>query len=197
MKTTILLLFAAVPASPAETAPPITAKAAVAELSRKIERTVNPDAALTKSAGPDRETGRDYDLTKNFVIRKKESGTVEKLPFLPLPVLFKEDSTQLLDAGSEANLKQLANALKSLTAKESGARFQIEGHASKDGDEAHNLKLSKDRANEISRLLVSNFHVRASILKTEGYGETYAKAEEHAIEAELEKDRVVRVVKMN
>lgn len=198
MKTIcIFLLLATLLPSPAQTATPMTSHEAVTELSRNVERTVNPEAALTKSAGPDRETERSYDLTKNIVIRRKESGTVEKLPFLALPVLFQRNSTELLDAGSETNLKQLADALKSITSREPSVRFQIEGHASKDGQDADNLKLSEDRALAISRLLVQEYQVNATLLTNKGYGEAHAKAPENSPESLLEKDRVVRVVKVN
>ena len=112
-----------------------------------------------------------------------------------LPFLFKKDSDELLDNISTANLQALADTLKVQAQAEPTARFQIEGHASKDGDDQHNQALSEKRAEAIRRRLVADYQVDAKILKSQGFGETYAVASENAAEVELQKDRVVRVVK--
>jgi outer membrane protein OmpA-like peptidoglycan-associated protein len=171
---------------------------AQAELSRKIviEESKDADAALTKSAGPDPVTETTYDLTKNIVVRKKASGTVEKLPFLNLPVLFQKDTTALVDAKSADNVKALAEALKSISSQEPGARFQIEGHASRDGTEDLNQQLSQQRADAVRRSLVADYNVNPTAIRSTGFGEKFAQAPETALEVELEKDRVVRVVKL-
>ena len=176
----------------------LTPAEAQAELSRKIviEASKDADAALTKSAGPDPVTDITYDLTKNIVVRKKASGTIEKLPFLNLPVLFQKDTTALVDAKSADNVKALAEALKSISSEEPGARFQIEGHASKDGTDEHNQELSQKRADAVRLSLVADYRVNATTVRSTGFGEKFAQSPETALEVELEKDRVVRVVKL-
>ena len=62
---------------------------------------------------------------------------------------FKPDSAQLL-AGEEQRLDQIAEILKLAD----GAKFLIEGHTARTGNEAGEMKLSKERADSIAQALV-------------------------------------------
>ncbi|MEO8885004.1 MAG: OmpA family protein, partial [Mucilaginibacter sp.] len=56
--------------------------------------------------------------------------------------------------------------------RSSGAKVEIDGFASSEGTAAHNLALSKDRANSVKTYLV-NSGVDAKKLKVKAYGETH------------------------
>jgi OOP family OmpA-OmpF porin len=49
----------------------------------------------------------------------------------------------------------------------------VKGFASAEGSPAHNIKLSVDRANAVKAYLL-NLGVKASQIKTKGYGEMHA-----------------------
>jgi OmpA-OmpF porin, OOP family len=58
----------------------------------------------------------------------------------------------------------------------SGATCQLDGYASSEGTAAHNMRLSKDRANSVKTYLV-NSGVDAKKLKVKAYGETHPIAD--------------------
>ena len=58
---------------------------------------------------------------------------------------------------------------KSADLKGSGATVTLAGYASSEGTLAHNLQLSKDRANAVKNYLI-NSGVEAKKLKAKGYG---------------------------
>jgi OOP family OmpA-OmpF porin len=57
--------------------------------------------------------------------------------------------------------------------RSSGTAVEVDGFASSEGTAAHNLSLSKDRANSVKTYLV-NSGVDAKKVKVKGYGETNA-----------------------
>jgi len=80
-------------------------------------------------------------------------------------VRFKIDSTELADAVSAKQLEEIAKALSKF-----GARtFVLEGHTCDLGDEAHNQKLSENRALAVGRFLRSRGV--SCVLVPFGYGE--------------------------
>jgi OOP family OmpA-OmpF porin len=71
----------------------------------------------------------------------------------------------------------------------SGASVEVSGYASSEGTAAHNLQLSKDRANSVKTYLV-NSGVAASKLRTKGYGETNPIADNSTEEGRVLNRRV-------
>ncbi len=71
----------------------------------------------------------------------------------------------------------------------SGASVEIGGYASSEGTAAHNLQLSKDRANSVKTYLV-NSGVAASKLRVKGYGETNPIADNSTEEGRVLNRRV-------
>lgn len=65
-------------------------------------------------------------------------------------------------------LKAIATNLKAA----SGVKVTIVGHTDSDGDDAKNLELSKKRAESVKKSLVSDFGIDASLLETDGKGES-------------------------
>ncbi len=63
------------------------------------------------------------------------------------------------------------NRIYQLMKKQPGLKFSVEGHTDSDGDQAFNLKLSKERAKTVMDKLVS-MGIEASRLKYTGWGET-------------------------
>ncbi|MFC0515401.1 OmpA family protein [Mucilaginibacter angelicae] len=73
--------------------------------------------------------------------------------------------------------------------RSSGAAVEIDGYASSEGTAAHNLSLSKDRANSVKTYLV-NSGVDAKKVKVKGYGETNPIADNSTEEGRVLNRRV-------
>ena len=71
----------------------------------------------------------------------------------------------------------------------SGSTCELDGYASSEGTAAHNMKLSKDRANSVKTYLV-NSGVDAKKLKVKGYGETHPIADNSTEEGRVLNRRV-------
>jgi OOP family OmpA-OmpF porin len=71
----------------------------------------------------------------------------------------------------------------------SGAKVEVDGFASSEGTAAHNLSLSKDRANSVKTYLV-NSGVDAKKVKIKGYGETMPIADNSTEEGRVLNRRV-------
>ena len=148
---------------------------------------------VPKSAnGPLREVSRTYTDKGARVITMSDGDKIES-PLVDVPIHFLRDKAVLADAQSRANLEILARKLKELEA--GGARFCIEGHASADGDAAHNQTLSEERATATGQELLARGVSAKTILKTIGLGSTHATHSAYASEALLQEDRRVLVVR--
>ena len=73
--------------------------------------------------------------------------------------------------------------------RSSGATAQVNGYASSEGTAAHNMSLSRDRANSVKTYLV-NSGVSASKLKVKAYGETNPIADNSTEEGRVQNRRV-------
>jgi OOP family OmpA-OmpF porin len=73
--------------------------------------------------------------------------------------------------------------------RSSGKTVEIDGYASSEGTAAHNMSLSRDRANSVKTYLV-NSGVAASKLKVKGYGETNPIADNSTEEGRVANRRV-------
>jgi OmpA-OmpF porin, OOP family len=65
-------------------------------------------------------------------------------------------------------IKQIAQALE----KNPNLRLLIEGHTDSVGDAAHNMDLSRRRAEAVRAVLIGQFNVEASRLSAAGLGST-------------------------
>ncbi|MBM4359983.1 MAG: OmpA family protein [Deltaproteobacteria bacterium] len=89
---------------------------------------------------------------------------------LPGPILFNEDKATLKPQ-SFAVLELVAEYLRQTPAV---TKHRIEGHTDTDGDDAHNMALSKGRAYAVSKWLVSQ-GIDCNRLVPVGFGETRLK----------------------
>ena len=79
--------------------------------------------------------------------------------------------------------------LTSADLKSSGAVCELDGFASSEGTAAHNMRLSRDRANSVKTYLV-NSGVSAKKLKVKAYGETHPIADNSTEEGRIKNRRV-------
>ncbi len=138
-----------------------------------------------------------YNTEKSIKIVPRNDGSVEEQPYVPIPILFKVNSDELLDATSVENIRRVADSLAKIRRADSSAVFDIEGHASAEGDAEANLALSRLRAAKIRTLLEDLSMAPAGSLNAVGFGETFARHAESAPEALLQEDRRVLVVRTN
>ena len=75
-----------------------------------------------------------------------------------------------------------------------GFDVMVEGHASKSGDPAYNMQLSKDRAATVVAYLVNEGGVDAERLSSEGYGETRPKVTTDRPGSDLEVNRRIEFI---
>ncbi len=73
--------------------------------------------------------------------------------------------------------------------RSSSATVELDGYASSEGTAAHNLRLSKDRANSVKTYLV-NSGVDAKRIKVKGFGETHPIADNSTEEGRITNRRV-------
>lgn len=138
-----------------------------------------------------------YDSEKSIKIIPRNDGTVEEQPYVPIPILFKFNSDELLDATSVENIRRVADALAKIRRTDPSASFDIEGHASAEGDAVANNRLSLLRASRIRTLLEELSTTPSSFLNAVGFGESFARHAESAPEQLLKEDRRVLVVRTN
>ncbi|HCN52076.1 MAG TPA: flagellar motor protein MotB [Chryseobacterium sp.] len=103
-------------------------------------------------------------------------------------VNFKIGKANELEAGSQGQLDNLVAILKAFP----DAKVKIGGYTDKTGDEAKNLKLSKERAEYIKAAL-AKAGVGAQVLEADGYGSKFAKVDAKASDAERAADRKMAV----
>ena len=89
-------------------------------------------------------------------------------PKLDLQIQFATDSAEL-DPVARKNVDEFALALEDPKLAET--RFVIEGHTDDRGSDAHNLKLSRRRAEAVRRYLVAEGGIAAERLEIEAHGE--------------------------
>jgi outer membrane protein OmpA-like peptidoglycan-associated protein len=88
-------------------------------------------------------------------------------------------------------LKEIADVLT----ENPEVKIAIIGHTDSDGDEAHNLDLSKRRAASVRQALMDNFGIKGDRMQTDGKGETQP-AESNATPAGKAANRRVEFVKL-
>lgn len=183
-----ILSLGLAPAHAQESAAQFDAGAARAKLSGEVTRTAGKLG--TKSiGGADPVTKRLY--TKDALVVTRQSGAMEERPYVALPLLFRTDSDELLDATSRKNVLKVAEMLKDL----GSATFAIEGHASAEGDARRNSELSKLRAAKIQSLLRAQGVSAGTLARVDGFGSTHAQHPPTARDTQLREDRRVLVVR--
>lgn len=100
-------------------------------------------------------------------------------------VQFAVNSARIL----EESYPVLDEVAEKITAASDIRRIRIEGHASADGNDDHNMKLSADRAASVRKYLVKA-GIAEDMLESEGYGETQPIADNETPEGREANRRV-------
>ncbi len=160
-----------------------------APVSGKVVKTTTATTTVETPGQPTRV----YESERSVVVVENQNQTWE-LPYVALPVLFVRETAELLDAESRSTLEQMASVIKTVSAAEPNALFDIEGHTSTDGTPELNAKLSLARAQRVSDELTVRYGVSASVLRVHGYGASYAMHPQ-GTESEMQMDRRVLIVR--
>jgi OmpA-OmpF porin, OOP family len=115
---------------------------------------------------------------------------IEEGKFSTTGILF-DVNAATIKPESNGVLKEVADALKT----NSGFKVKIIGHTDNDGDDAANLDLSKKRAEAVKQALVTDFGIDASLLETDGKGESQPVGDNKTKEGKAQ-NRRVEFVKM-
>ena len=100
-------------------------------------------------------------------------------------ILFDTDSDRIKPE-SAATIKMIASGMQA----NPGVNFLIEGHTDSTGDAAHNMDLSRRRADAVKSVLVSQFGVDAARLTTAGLGASKPIASNNTAQGRAENRRV-------
>lgn len=100
-------------------------------------------------------------------------------------ILFDVNSANIRTESAET-LEEIGTMLQ----EHSDLRLSIEGHTDSDGDDAHNMQLSEDRAAAVRDLLIERFGIDPSRLEAKGYGETVPVAPNDTEEGKQQNRRV-------
>lgn len=124
--------------------------------------------------------------------KKATNKELEKKWFFFDNIDFEFNSTTQLMSGSQTQLNNIIEILKYFT----NAKVSVVGFADKVGTEQVNMEVSKQRAKTIESMLDKG-GLSSQIVKTEGFGETYAKhsEKESNIERAPDRDIAIRFVK--
>lgn len=101
-------------------------------------------------------------------------------------IQFELDSAKIMEASHDL-LNEVAKVIKEHPGIK---KIHIEGHASAEGSDAHNLKLSKNRANAVMKYLTKQGGIAKDMLSAEGYGETRPIADNETEEGREKNRRV-------
>lgn len=138
--------------------------------------------------------GLDQLFITNFKIADGTQDLRSKLlnegEFSTTGILFNSGSATIQPT-SYGIIKKIANVIN-----QSNFKIKIIGHTDADGDNTQNMKLSKERAETVKRLLVSQFEVHPSSLTTEGKGEE-EPIDSNATEEGKANNRRVAFIKIN
>jgi outer membrane protein OmpA-like peptidoglycan-associated protein len=100
-------------------------------------------------------------------------------------ILFDVDSDRI-KPDSAATIKMIASGMQA----NADVNFLIEGHTDSTGDAAHNMDLSKRRAEAVKSVLVSQFGIEAGRLTTAGLGASKPVASSSTPQGKAENRRV-------
>jgi len=101
-------------------------------------------------------------------------------------VQFEYDSAKILEVSHDL-LNEVANVIRE---NPQIRKIEVQGHASAEGNDDYNLKLSDKRANSVMKYLTGTAGIPADMLTAKGYGETQPIASNDTPEG-MEKNRRV------
>jgi outer membrane protein OmpA-like peptidoglycan-associated protein len=138
-------------------------------------------------AGVDQENGGWVGIRRARIAEAAPdfSKTIMSGRYVTRGILFDVDSDRIRPE-SAATIKMIANGMQA----NAGARFLIEGHTDSSGNAAHNMDLSKRRAEAVKSVLVSQFGIDAAGLTTAGLGSTKPVASNDTPQGRAENRRV-------
>ncbi|MDN3656903.1 OmpA family protein [Ferruginibacter paludis] len=110
---------------------------------------------------------------------------IEEGKFSTTGILFNLNSATIQPA-SFGVLKEIADVLK----ENPSIKIKVIGHTSSDGDDKVNMELSKKRAAAVKDMLVNDFKLDASIIETDGKGESQPVADNKTKEGKAQNRRV-------
>lgn len=139
--------------------------------------------ALSKPQQPKFSKTRSFSVPSRIKTRQVKVSTQERGIIVVKKVDYSDDPDQskvnlkiefdvnsyVIRASSYRLLNELGQALSSLKLK--NVPVVIKGHTDSDGDDAHNLELSMNRAISVRSYLTANYSIPASRLKVMGFGE--------------------------
>jgi OOP family OmpA-OmpF porin len=118
----------------------------------------------------DAEVIYDKDASGKDLTVEEEKEVARQTRQIPLSsIRFKLNSTELADAASTAQIRELGAALADPTLKD--AIITLEGHTCDLGEDAANAVLSQRRAQAVRDILVQWFQIPAQRLRIQGRGE--------------------------
>jgi OmpA-OmpF porin, OOP family len=138
-------------------------------------------------AGVDQEAGGYVGIRRARIAETAPdfSKTMMSGRYVTHGILFDTDSDRI-KADSAATLRMIASGLQAST----GGNFLIEGHTDSTGDVAHNMDLSRRRAEAVRSVLVSQFGIDGARLTTTGLGSTKPVASNNTPQGRAENRRV-------
>jgi outer membrane protein OmpA-like peptidoglycan-associated protein len=142
----------------------------------------NKPLLVTAQPPPKPEPEKPPPPPKRVVVKKDRIEVKEIIQFEPSSWKVTKESRTILD--------EIAQAMVSHPEVK---KVRIEGHTDNDGDSAHNMSLSRKRANNIMRYLVEQ-HVEPGRLTAEGYGDTKPIADNSTDDGKAQNRRVVFVI---
>lgn len=107
---------------------------------------------------------KNYNISKDIILYSYKQILTENVS-IPLQNLFFEYNKFEIKKESYPELNRLAKFIQ----KQSGVRVEISGHTDNKGVDLYNIQLSKDRANEVRKYLISKGCSESS-LTASGYG---------------------------
>jgi outer membrane protein OmpA-like peptidoglycan-associated protein len=138
-------------------------------------------------AGVDQESGGWVGVRRARIAETAPdfSKTIMSGRYVTRGILFDVDSDRIKPE-SAATIKMIASGMQA----NAGTSFLIEGHTDSTGDAAHNMDLSKRRAEAVKSALVSQFGIDAARLTTAGLGSTKPVASNDTPQGKAENRRV-------
>ena len=97
----------------------------------------------------------------------------EEAPSIDIPDISFIRNSDLLAPKEIGKLADVGQAIKSITSKQPGEVFLIEGHTDGEGPASYNLGLSGRRAAAVAEALMAGWDIPAGSLFTVGYGEQF------------------------
>lgn len=143
----------------------------VLDLPRALDAADALNSLVLLSYGTDYDQKSDAFYISNIRLAVGAPDTRNKLitegKFVTHGILFDVNSDKVQPA-SHGSLQDIANVLK----ENATVRVKIIGHTDTDGEDPHNLDLSKRRAEAVKAALAQSFGIDAVRMETDGKGET-------------------------